>query len=343
MKISRLLALSITLTAPLIFTSCKSNDAGHGTHSGHSPEPVQVSVSEVYLQEVPIYNEVIGIIRSRFRASVAPKVTGEILKIHVSPGKSVSKGDLLVELSAMEFSTKLQQAQAALDKVRRDLQREEKLLIDQSSTQIAVEDLKDQERLTKAIVAEAQTFLSYTKIHAPFDGVITRKFGNEGDLGLPGTPVLEIEDFDHLRVEADIPEALANFLEVKSNIKVVLPDGKIEDASVEEIAPSADPKSRTFPVKIGFSNTHDLKSGQSVKIQIPVKKAEVLLVPRSAISHWGQIERVFVLDEGYIHMRIVKTGDVYGDSVEILSGLTAGEEIALHDGGELIDGAPIAK
>lgn len=205
-----------------------------------------------------------------------------------------------------------------------------------------VNDLRDQLRIAEAMASEAQTMLSYTEIRAPFDGFITRKYAHEGDLSMPGQALLEIEDLTSLRVEADLPEILGVQVELgmQLEIEVVGLDPTLT-GTVEEIAPAADPRSRTFPVKISLP-THDaMRSGQFAKVHIPTREVQTVLVDLEAINHWGQMERVFVVEDGHLRMRIVKTGARHGDQVEVISGLQGGESLAIRVDAPLFDGTPV--
>jgi len=335
------LSLLTLLALPAILSSCGGGDDSHG-HEAKKLDPVAIEATKAVRETIPLFTETTGTVRSENRASIAPKVTGEIAEIHVVTGQDVKKDELLVKISALEITSKLQSAQASVDKVRRDLKREQDLLESGASTPEVVNDLKDQLRIAEAMMSEAKTILSYTEIRAPFDGVITRKYANEGDLALPGNPLLEIEDLSSLRVEADVPEALGIGLELGMKIDILIAgiEGSL-DGKVSEIAPAADPRSRTFPVKIALPAHSALKSGQFAKVRIPTGEFESILVSKKAVSQWGQIERVFEIKDGHLMMRIVKTGTRHGDQIEVLSGLDGDEELAIRVDAPLLDGSPI--
>ena len=144
------------------------------------------------------------------------------------------------------------------------------------------------ERVAKAAVIEAETTLGYAKITAPFDGVITRKLADVGDLATPGKPLLEMEDTKSLRLEADVPEAIIEHLELgaKFNVRIASQPNELEGV-VSEIAPAGDPNSRTFVVKLDLPPSAGLRAGQFGRVAIPVSETAALRVPASAV-----IERV---------------------------------------------------
>lgn len=336
-----LLYTASSLTAlSFILSGCGGSDP-HASHAVSLPA-AQVETGVVETGMLSRHTPVTGTLRARERASLAPKLTGEIVEMPVILGQSVAKGDLLAKVSAMEIASKLQQAQAGYDKARRDLQREEGLLKSGASTQELVNDLSDQLRMAKAATEEAETMLSYTEIRAPFDGVITRKWMNEGDLATPGRPLVDIDNLGSLRIEADVPEALGSRLQVGLQMEVEIPSAGLRmKGEIEEIAPAADPQSRTFPVKMAISQEPSLRSGQFARVLVPNDPVEAVWVPESALSRWGQIERVFVVEDGKLRMRIVKTGSVIDGKVEVLSGLRGGETMVLKPDHTLRDGQPV--
>ena len=120
----------------------------------------------------------------------------------------MQQGELLIELSAGEISAQVQQAKAQLEQARRNLAREEKLLKKNAATPQTVKSLRDSARIAEAAYKEASTMLDYSRITAPFSGIITKKIANSGDLATPGKPLLYMEQENNLQVLTDIPEAM---------------------------------------------------------------------------------------------------------------------------------------
>jgi RND family efflux transporter MFP subunit len=110
---------------------------------------------------------------------------------------------------------------------------------------------------------------------------------------------------------------------------------------VSEISPVADPVSRTFNVKLDLPPTEGLRTGQFGRVSVPVAEVKLLLVPQSAVLKRGQMELVFVAKEGKAALRLVKTGKVLEDRVEVLSGLEEGEQIIVSETTKLTDGQPV--
>jgi RND family efflux transporter MFP subunit len=173
--------------------------------------------------------------------------------------------------------------------------------------------------------------------------VITSKPANEGDLATPGMPLLTLEDPKNLRIEADVPEALAIHLEQGQSLPVEIPatDQQL-DVTISEISPAADPGSRTFLVKADLPEDYPARPGQYARLTLAQEDAQVILAPEDSLVRWGQMEGVFVVEKGKLHLRLIKTGRHRNEGqVEILSGLEGTETVAVGDLSQLRDRQPV--
>ncbi len=286
--------------------------------------------------------ELVATIEPVLKAAIAAKVTGTVTELPVRLGSRVSRGDLLLRISAEEISARVMQAQAQLAQARRNYERERKLLKKKATTPETVKSMKDMLAVAEAAFDEAKTMLGYTRITAPFDGVITRKMVNSGDLATPGTPLLRLENDGELQAVAAVPETLLNKIHEGDLLQVVVPSAGLRiQGTVAEIAPAADPASRTAPVKVGVAHDPALRTGQFARVILPVDQATTLLVPVSAVVTFGQMDKVFVVEEGRARLRLVRTGSRSNDSVEILAGLTPGDRVIISNNKLLVSGQPV--
>jgi len=303
---------------------------------------VDVQTMTVVTQEGHLQTEVVGTVQSIDQAVIAAKVTGTIEEMPVVLGSKVQTGDLLVKISAGEISAKAIQAQAQLEQARRNLERERKLLQKNAATAENVKSLEDMHTVAEAVHHEAVTMLGYITVTAPFDGVITAKMTNVGDLATPGVPLLHLEDNSKLQVEASVPETLVLQILPGDTLSVRIPAADLDlQGAVAEVAPATDPLSRTATVKINISSGPQLRSGQFARVIIPGERKNSLFVPSTAIHAFGQMERMFVIDENVAQLRLIRTGIVVGDQTEILAGLEPGETIVVTNISQLIDGQPV--
>ncbi|MDE3084296.1 MAG: efflux RND transporter periplasmic adaptor subunit [Verrucomicrobiota bacterium] len=303
--------------------------------------PAKVHLATVRFEELPAFTEVTGTVRPVRHALLAAKVMGAIDELPVTLGQHVRAGDLLVKISAGEISARLQQAQAQLNQVKRDLERERTLLEKNASTPETVRSLEDRFTMTQAMVREAAVMLGYTIIRAPFDGVIARKPVDIGDLASPGQPLLEIEGCDAFQIETGIPDSLAGKLAIGEPLAVSV-DGVTFTGALVELSSAADSSTRTVAAKISVPADVVVRSGQFARVQVPGAPVRALFAPAAAVTTLGQMERVFVADEkNRAVLRLVKTGAMRGERIEILSGLDDGERIVVAPPAGLREGQPL--
>lgn len=330
--------LRLLLPAAVILLAGCSRPAG-STPAATLP-PVKVRLAVAAAEDLPALTEVTGTIRPVQRAQLAAKVMGAITELPVTLGQRVAAGDLLVRIAAGEITARVAQAQAQFNVARRDLERERDLLGKGASTADMVRGLEDRFALTQAMVREAEVMLGYAEIRAPFAGVVARRLANAGDLASPGFPLLELEGTADFQVEASLPDTLAAGLRPGAVLTVEVPAAGLGfPAPLAEISSAADPQARSVLAKLTVPAGTAVRSGQFVRVQVPGAPVRRLLVPATALSQLGQMERVFVVGEGNrAVLRLVKSGAVREGRVEILAGLDAGERLVAHPPAGLRDG-----
>jgi RND family efflux transporter MFP subunit len=254
----------------------------------------------------------------------------------------VQAGELLAKLDAHEIQARLDQATTARQQAESDFKRASDLHGQKILSQSEFDNAQSKFRMAVAVETEAKTLLGYTEIIAPFDGVITRKLADVGDLAMPGKPVLQMENPNALRLEADVPEALIDNVKLSDRLAVRIATVTNEvQGTVAELSPTADPNSRTFLVKLDLPNAPGLRSGQFGRVAVPVGEVSAIRVPASAVIQRGQMELVFVVTNGHAELRLIKTGRHVGDELEVVSGLNSGEQVVTEGAAALADGQPV--
>lgn len=309
---------------------------------GKSLPLADVRVQDVERKPLAATEDVVGTVRPKLSAAIEAKVSGRIEQMLVVPGQSVTNGELLVQLDAHEIQARYDQAVAARQQAESDFKRANDLMGQKILSQSEFDAAQSKFRMADAAASEAGTLLGYTKITAPFAGVITRKLADVGDLAAPGKTLLQMENPAALRLETDVPEALIGNVKLGEKLTVRIAAVTNEIAGVvAEISPAADANSRTFLVKLDLPDNMDLRSGQFGRASVPVGEMDAIRVPASAVVQRGQMEMVFVAVNSHAQLRLVKTGRRVGNEVEIVSGLDSGEKIVTTGAGELMDGQPL--
>lgn len=326
------------LPATLVVAGCAKEEKRTAETAADSTAVVQVAAAEA--AQVPIQTEVSGTVRAIERAVLAAKLMGAIEELPVTLGQRVKSGDVLVKIAAADVSARVTDAKTQLAGARRDLERERGLLATGATTAVSVRDLEDRVASSEARLREAEAMLGYAQIRAPFDGVVVRKPANTGDLASPGTPLLEVHGEGRFEVEAAVPESVAAKLVVGGPVHVtVAAADQAFAATIAEISAGANDQARATLIKVAVPAGVPLRSGQFARLLLPGPSRTAVLVPATAVTLVGQMERVFVVTQlNRAVLRLVKSGPRFADRVELLAGVQPGDHILVNPPAGLRDG-----
>jgi multidrug efflux pump subunit AcrA (membrane-fusion protein) len=194
-----------------------------------------------------------------------------------------------------------------------------------------------------AALGEASATLGYAQIAAPFAGRVLERRVDPGALATPGTPLLVLADEAGLRVEAAVEESRADAVNVGDDADVAIdtqPSPLV--GKVGEIVPSVDVASRAFLVKIDLPpEAGALRPGTFARVAFHVGTRPRLVVPTVAITAFGALDRVFVVDADRARLRMITRGEADGAWTEVLSGLSPGERVVAPAPLDLRDGTPV--
>ncbi len=275
---------------------------------------------------------------------ISSRLLAGITAINARSGDNVNQGQLLIELEKKDLIARANQAkqqmnsvQARLVEAKANLSRAEKLIEDGS---IAVSDVDkiraNHDSLTAQLSAaelalqEAETAVSYTEIRAPIDGRVVDRFAEPGNTATPGTTLLSLYNPLSLRIEAQVREQLALTLAVGQTVEIEIPSlHKSFQGDIEELVPAASPGSRSFLVKVHMQAVDNLLPGMYARLLLPSGEQQHILVPNNYVGVAGQLNVVWVLQDGVPQQRFVKTGsaNVVSQQTEVLAGLNDGDVI----------------
>jgi RND family efflux transporter MFP subunit len=192
--------------------------------------------------------------------------------------------------------------------------------------------------------AAAKAMLAWTRVVAPFAGVIVEKRADAGSMAIPGVPLFVLEDPRRHRIETSVSETYLPLLKMGTPVQVVLDadPGKPFSAVVTELDPAIDPASRTFTVKADLPAGR-ARSGQSGKVRFAAGEGTVLAIPKRAITRAGGSDGVFTVGalDNVAHLSMITLGAEFDDRVEVLSGIEDGARVALSPIDKLSDGARV--
>jgi RND family efflux transporter MFP subunit len=301
--------------------------------------PATVRVAQARRTALPVMSEVVGTVRAVRSATIAPLVSGTVAEVRVGLGSSVREGDVLVRLSAREIAARLDQSRAMSALAKRERERATTLKEQGAIPGAQYDTAMAQGSLAEAREAEASTQAGRLVLRAPFTGVITAKLVNVGDTALPGQALLVLEAPTALRFEARVPEAAVDGLPIGASVPLRLEGLEQEiEGRVAEIQPAADDATRTRLVKVDLPDVNGLRSGRFGRLLLATGSFPTVAVPAEAVVRQGQLETVFVVDSGTAKLRLIRTGRAREGWVEVLSGLSGEERVALPGTVALVDG-----
>ena len=200
----------------------------------------------------------------------------------------------------------------------------------------------------RAAVGVATATESFTIVRAPFDGLVTERLTDPGNLAAPGIPLLRIESDGPRQVVVRVDEARAAYVGAGDRVTVSIDaaaahagDDKGLEGVVTEVARAVGADQRAFTVKVSLPPTLTARSGSFARVVFRGAPRRVLIVPAHAIQRHGQVLSVYVVQDGVAALRLVRVGTSSSDGVEVVAGLDAGESIVVSPLTRLVDGAHV--
>jgi len=295
-------------------------------------------------QEVARYRDLDGTVQAVNQSTVSAQVQATVTGIYADVGDEVDAGTLLVKLDDTEIKARLEQARASVSEAkatladaRSQLARTKKLFArkmtskaDLDKAQADAEAAQARLDAARAQVTVAERQLSYTRITAPYAGLVVSRHVELGETVQPGTPLLTGLSLTKLRVSVRVPQALKGNIARGTPVDVRYHGGDLAQVTVSRVSPLADPQTHDFEVRAALPDgITGVLPGEAVKVRFPIGEQSALLIPTKAIMHQGELTTVYVLnDKQQPVLRQVRLGRRHGDEYEVLAGLREGETIS---------------
>jgi len=305
---------------------------------------VEGRVVPVRALRLPRSESAVGTIRAVHETSIGSKLLARVVEVNLKAGQRVQAGDVLVRLDDTDLQAKFQQAKAAVASAQAlraqadiDQKRAAKLIeakaVSRQQYDTAVTALRSADadlRRAEEAVKELQATLDWATLRAPMGGIVIDKKVDVGDMVIPGQVLVTLFDPKRMQLVASVRESLAHKLQVGQDIGVHVEGlNKRCAGTVSEIVPEAQSASRAFQVKVTGPCPTGIYTGMFGRLLIPLEEEEVLVIPREAVRHVGQLELVEVVQKGEASRRAIRTGRTIDDDVEVLSGLRQGEQVVI--------------
>jgi RND family efflux transporter MFP subunit len=303
-----------------------------------------------------------GTLQGFIEATVYARSSGYVVRWSKDIGASVTKGELLAEITAPEIDQELYQAQAtraqtvssaALAKStakRWQALREKDAVTQQELDERLSAYTQAQANLAaaEANVARLRSLQGFNKVVAPFDGVVTRRDVDIGDLidagnGGAGKALFSVAQVDPLRLYVYVPQTYAHQVKVGDAVTVTLAERAGEEyrGTIANTARAIDTTTRTMQVEIRVPNPKgELIAGSYVQVSLPIKTgASALQVPSNVLLFRPDGPHVALVDGGgRVRLAAVKLGTDFGTSIAVLSGVSASDRIILNPADSIADG-----
>ena len=342
------------IIASVMVISCSSS-----TEKKEETKTVKVTVNNAKLNSEFSFITYPGEVESESKSLLSTKLMGNIVSLNKEEGDIVKQGEVIIKINNKDLKAKKRQllsnkseAELALVTAEKDYNRFKVLYSQNSASQKEFENIETRYKVTKQKVEtinqmldEMNETLKYSEIKSPFNGVITKKFVNQGDIASPGMPLIAVEKKQEFKIISNIPEADINRLKTGDTVIFSVPAIKLNNkkAVISHINPSGSFTGNSYQISVKPLEDYNLlKSGMFANLKLRNKEKSKLLVPQSAIVKKGQLSAIWTISsKNTAILRWIRTGKSFNDKVEILSGLANGEKYITSSNDRLYQGMKV--
>ena len=313
-----------------------------GSAAATEPES-PLATAAVTFETAAVERVLDGTVEAVHQATVSAQTAGRVAEVNYDVDDFVDAGSTLLRFTDVEQRTALRQAEAQLAEARaRLVEAGEEYRRSENLVERGLGSQRDLDRAlagrdsasarvesAESVVVAAEQQLDYTVIKAPYAGIVTQRHVEVGEAVTSGQPLMSGLSLEQLRAAVDVPQKVAILIRTGPKAVVLTAEGRIAPESIT-IFPVADPKTNTFRVRLELpAGQFGLYPGMFVKVAFEVGEAERLLIPSAALVQRSEVTAVYVLGSAGIRLRQIRTGQSFGNRVEVLAGLREGEAVAL--------------
>ncbi|OIP82905.1 MAG: efflux transporter periplasmic adaptor subunit [Porphyromonadaceae bacterium CG2_30_38_12] len=326
----------ITLAIALAMSACGKKDA---TSKAVAAEKIKVKIAATTEREIEQSSEFTATVEPEVKNNIAPAAPGRIRQIFVNVGSTVTKGQRLAQMDVANLSN----SETQLDNLRRVYKRVSELFNVGGASQQELDNAKLQLDVAET---NLKNLGENTYLLSPINGVITAKNYDVGDMYSAQMPILTVMQINPVKIKINVSESFYSTLKVGMDVDVkvdVFADQKFR-AKVSLIYPTIDDRTRTFPVEVKLANANSkVRPGMFARVFMNFGKVKRVVVPDLAVvKQSGSGGRyVYVYQQGKVEFREVQIGQRFDTEYEIISGITAGEQIVVSGQSKLVDGADV--
>lgn len=343
--------MAILLAAALAAASCAKKETAPAAAPARA-----LQTAAVVRQTAASRVEIDGVVVGRREAVLSSRLSAPVAEVAAVPGQTARAGTVLVRLEERETAAAFEGARAAVEASRDSLElakknraRFEKLSERGAAAAIELDRARQDEASAAAVLASAQaagrraeTDRAQAAITAPFDAIVVEKMVSPGDLAVPGRPLVRVASLTGRRVEAAPGEEQASTLSPGDVLEIEIA-GRTVSGRVAEIVGAVDPSTRRRMVRVDLPEGFEPAIGSFARLVLPGAATPRLFVPRRAVISRGGLEIAWAVGaDGRVALRYVRTGAPAGDSLEVRSGLEAGERVIIDPPADLEAGTRVS-
>lgn len=341
----RITLIGLGFGALLVTTGCGNQSEATTDKKEDEAPPVPVEVVAATEGSIDAFYSGTATLEAEDEAGVVAKVGGVVEEIKVEEGDSVKAGDVLARIEDDRLKLEVRRARANLDKLEQEYRRNRELLERNLVSEDTVQRQRHELASLRASLELSELQLSYTRIRAPIDGVVSERLIKAGNMVSQNEVLFRITDFDPLLARMHVPERELGRLAPgqPAHLTVDALPGEDFKGHVDRISPVVDPESGTFRVTVRIETGLDrLKPGMFGRLRIIHETRDgAVLVPTEALMHDDGKASLFVVEDGTAKRRTVTTGYREDDRTEIREGVAPGEQVVVVGQATLKDGARV--
>ena len=304
----------------------------------------QLQTQKVQFKQVVKSYYLDGVVEAELGTTISSQTNGQVLKVLFDVNDDVKKGEVVVLIDDTQQQATLRrakanekEAEARLSEARQEYERVKaiyaKKVVSKSAfdkAQAALKSAKARLESARAARAQAEESLAYTRVKAPFSGVLTKRLIDKGAQVNVGTPLVSGVSLEKLRVKTYVPQSIYKSVYQHQQASILFDDQIIVSKDMT-FFPFADPVSHSFELRIQLPNNQaNLRPGMAVKVAMVVSSEKKLVIPQQAVAYRGEVTGVYVKDDTGLHFRHVRLGHKpNSNEVTVLSGLDANDNVVL--------------
>jgi len=330
----------------------KMLDSVIATKSGDEKLPLVTTIT-TEAQKFEHFLELQGNVQTKQNVLIYPEMAGTLQRVYVKDGDRVRKGQLLATIDDGGMGSQLAQLKTQADLAKTTFERQKRLWEQKIGSEIQYLQAKSQYEATESAVKQAQSQLGKSTIRAPFSGIIDDVIKDQGTVVSPGpgSEVFRIVNLSDMYIEVDVPETYLGGIEKGKEAIVYFPVlGDTVHTKIRQTGNFINPNNRAFTVEIPVPNEKgNVKPNLTAKVSLnDYSNEEAIVIPQSIISENAEGDQYVYIaqkteneNQAVANRQIITTGKTQGSIVEVLSGISSGDELIKEGARSVKDGQKV--